>query len=90
MKRAEFQALLEDHNSHSITQESKLGPEHPTSEVFPSNFTIFQKDRKAGGGGIFIMLRDYIEYVEWAFDELQTDNEMVWTQLKLPGTNLKF
>ena len=88
-KREELQALIADHNPHLILgQESKVCPEHLTNEVFPSNFTIFWKDRKAGGGGIFTMLRDDIEYVKGAFDELQTDNEIVWNQLKLPGTKL--
>ena len=34
------------------------------------------------------MLRDDIEHVEVAFYELQTDNEIVWTKLKLKGTKL--
>ena len=49
-KRAELEALIEDHNPHvMLGQESKLGLEHLTSEVLPGNFTIFQKDRKAVG-----------------------------------------
>ena len=55
-KRAELQALIEDHNTHvTLAQESKLGPEHLTSVAFPNNFTIFRKDRKAGGGGVVII-----------------------------------
>ena len=44
------------------------------------------KMQQSGGGGgrdVFIMLIDDIEIVEGAVDELQTDNEIVWTQLKL-------
>lgn len=88
-KRAELQALIEDHQPHVILgQESKLGPEHLTSEIFPSSYTTFRKDRKTGGGGVFILLRNDIDYVEGAFDEITTDSEIVWAQLKLPGTKL--
>ena len=49
---------------------------------------MFRKDRKSGGGGVFILLREDIEYNENAFENCETDCEIVWAQIKLPGSKL--
>jgi hypothetical protein len=65
-----------------------LGPEHTSSEIFPPGYTALRKDRQRGGGGVFILLKDNIEYIEGAFDNFRTDCEVIWAQIKLPGSKL--
>ena len=41
-KRAEFQSLIDEHRPHVVLgQESKLGPEHKDSEIFPQKYTVY-------------------------------------------------
>lgn len=88
-KRAEFQSLIQKHQPHVILgQESKLGPEHTNSEIFPKNYIIKRKDRKRGGGGVFILIRDDIDCHEDAFEDITTECEIIWAQVKMPGTKL--
>ena len=46
-----------------------------TSKFFPNNYHVFRKDRESGGGGVFILLREDIEYNENAFENGETDSE---------------
>ena len=88
-KRADLQALIDKHNPNIILgQESKLGPEHHNSEIFPQGFTVIRKDRKAGGGGVFILIKQDIDYIEGAFNGFKTDCEIAWAQVRLPGSKL--
>ena len=60
-KRAELNCLDDNHNPHIILgQESRLGPDIPSCEVFPKGFKSFRRDRVMGGGGVFILVRDDI------------------------------
>ena len=89
-KRSELSALIDLHNPHIILgQESKIGPVHQSSEIFPQNYTSFRKDRKVGGGGVFVLVKDDINSLECTFEDL-TDNdcEIVWAQIRLPGSKL--
>jgi len=89
-KRAEFQAIIAEHQPHVVLgQESKLSSEHTTSEVFPDNYNIIRKDRSSGGGGVFIMIRNDIEFIEDAFADIPSTNvEIAWAQIKLPNSKI--
>jgi hypothetical protein len=88
-KRAEFQSLIDKHQPHIILgQESKLGPEHSNSEIFPTKYNIKRKDRKAGGGGVFVMTREDLNCNEDAFDNIESEVEVVWAQIKMHGTKV--
>ena len=51
-KRSDLLALIDLHQPDIILgQESKLGPEHLSSEVFPNGYKVIRKDRRSGGGG---------------------------------------
>ena len=89
-KRSELSALIDLHNPHiMLGQESKIGPVHQSSEIFPQNYISFRKDRKVGGGGVFVLVKDDINSLECTFEDL-TDNdcEIVWAQIRLPGSKL--
>ena len=46
--------MIEDNDIDIVMGcESHLDDSYFTSEVFPSNFTIYRKDSPAGGGGVF-------------------------------------
>ena len=88
-KRAELISLLEQHDPHIILgQESKLGDEHLSSEIFPPHYLTVRNDRKSGGGGVFVMVKENIDYNEDAISVSKTDCEIAWVQIKLPGTQL--
>ena len=67
-------------------QESKLGDEHLSSEMFPTGYNIFRQDRKSGGGGVFILVRDDILVHENAFLDHDTDCEIVWALIQSNGS----
>ena len=87
-KRAELCALIDHHSPHIILGQSKLGTEHHNNEIVPNNYHVFRKDRRSGGGVVFILLTEDIEYNENAFENCETDCEIVWPQIKLPGSKL--
>ena len=88
-KRAELNCLVNRHNPHIILdQESRLGPDIPSCEVFPKGFNSFRRDRVMGGGGIFILVREDIDHVEDAFPTYNKDCESVWVQLNLFNAKL--
>ena len=75
-KRAEVSVLIDHHSPQIILgQESKLGTEHdrPTSDIVRDNYHVFRKDRKSCGAGVFMLLREYIEYNENACEDCETD-----------------
>ena len=47
-------------------------------------------DRKIGGAGVFILVRNDIDCNEGAFEGIITGSEceIVWAQVKLPGSKL--
>ena len=88
-KHAELNCLVNHHNPHIyIGQESRLGPDCSSCEVFPKGFKSFCRDRVMGGDGIFIIAREDIDHVEDAFPNDNKDCRSVWTQHKLFNANL--
>ena len=82
-KRAELNCLVNHHNPHIILgQESRLGPDIPSCEVFHKGYKSFRRDRVMGDGGVFILVREDIDHVEDAFPNDNKDCESVWVQLK--------
>ena len=77
-KRAELNCLVNHHNLHIILgQESRLGPDIPSCEVFPKGFRSFRRDRVMGGGGVFILVREDIDHVKDALPNGNEDCERV-------------
>jgi len=55
-------------------------------EVFPQNFTIFHKDRKIVGGGMFICLHNSLNVSEEP--SLGSNVELIWARLSFHRGNL--
>ena len=90
-KRSELKAIIAKNEPHLVLcQETKLGDQHLHSELFPdgSGWSCVRKDRKTGAGGVMILIREGIDFNEDALKTFETDCEIVWIQLKLPGTKL--
>ena len=83
-KRAELNCSVNHHNPHIILgQESRLGPDIPSCEIFPKGYKSFCRDRVMGDGGVFILVREDIDHVEDAFPDDNKGCESVWVQLRL-------
>ena len=66
-----FSYFVSNHNPDFVVgSESWLSHPVLNSEVFPSNFTVFRKDRDGGHGGVFIACRSSIEC-----KSIETDTE---------------
>ena len=56
-KRARLQTLLESTKPDiMLGTESHLDPSYSSTETFGSNYEVLRKDRKEGGGGVFILV----------------------------------
>ena len=56
------------------------------SQIFPSGYNIFRKDKtNCGGGGVLIAVKDI--FIVTPVPELQTDCKIVWCKLELVGHN---
>ncbi len=88
-KRAELETLVDLHNPFVILgQESKLGPDFFSSQIFPKGYKPFRKEHKDGGGGVFILVRDDVDHVEDAHTDIDQGCECIWVQLKLHNGKL--
>ena len=65
-----------------LGRESKLDGE-PTYSVFPSNYTVYMKDRNSAGGGVFIAIKD--TFASYPLYDADTNCEIVWASLQLNG-----
>ncbi len=63
-----------------IGTESKLDATIPTSEVFPQGFHIARKDRKLGGGGVFVAASENLLFRER--DDLTSESESCWAEIQ--------
>ena len=72
-KQAELQAFLVTHNLN-IT-ESYLDNSISNSELFPSHYQVYQKDRNIHGGGAFILVNNNIPSSQVMID---SPCEAVW------------
>ena len=79
--------------SHVVLgQESKLGSEHQTSEIFSGikdTYEVFRNDRKCDAGGVFILIHKDIETTPEEFKNLPGEQcEILWKQIKMPSKKL--
>ena len=63
--------------------ESHLDDSYFTSEVFPSNFIIYRKNRCIGGGGVFVAINDNLTSLEDPIIDVSA--ELVWAKLCVSG-----
>jgi exonuclease III len=81
-KSTQFQALLDIHVPDFILgTESKLQNIKISYSIFPSNYTIFRKDRNRHGGGVFQAIKSDLVCVEKT--EFTNNCEIIWTSLKI-------
>ena len=58
-KRLQLAALIKEHDIDIVMgRESHLDASYFTSEVFPTNYVVYHKDRSIGGGGVFVAIKD--------------------------------
>ena len=84
-KRANLLVLLNDHQADIVIGcESHLDSSIISSELLPSTYNIFRKDRSLGGGGVFIGTKNHLTVVE---ENLQhgTDAEFICVKLYYSG-----
>ena len=86
-KKALLQNMIESTQADIVIgTESWLDGSIRSSEVFPSNFRPYRRDRSTGaqGGGVFLLVSDKFQSNEP--EELQSDHcEVVWSRIKIKG-----
>jgi len=81
-------ALIEEHNIGIIFGcESHIDQSFSFSEVFPSKFTIYRKDRSIGGG-VFLFVSNSLDMLEQP--NLQVEAELVWARIFFRGKQSVF
>ena len=64
-RRVRLGGLLEEHRPDIIVGcELHLDDSYLSSEIFPADFNLYRKDRIAGGGGVFLGIKDTLVAVE--------------------------
>ena len=85
--KAPFKNLIESTKPDIVIgTESWLTPDIQSSKIFPEGYSVYRKDRKSDkkrGGGVFLMVS--AKYISIQLTELDTDCEVVWAQVQLPG-----
>ena len=84
-KSADLEQLIYHHQPDIIQgTETWLNPDISSSEIFPSNYTVFRRDRKTDdhGGVIFACKKDIIVTER---KEFSSESEMLWHQIELKG-----
>ena len=78
-KRSQLEAFLSTHEIDIIIgTESHLNESILNSEVFPSNYQTFRKDRNSSGGGVFISIQNSIPCIQI---EVDVTIEIVWAHV---------
>ena len=62
-----------------IGSESHLDQSFLSSEILPSNYTIFRKDRTLGGGGVFVGIKNYLTAIP--YHTTSSNAEILWIKL---------
>ena len=80
-KYSELQAFIESENPDAINgTETWLNSQIKTCEYFPSNYSVFCKDRLDGYGGVLIAVKD-LPCQE--LDDLSSDSKTIWIKISL-------
>jgi hypothetical protein len=56
--------------------ESHLSSDYTNAETFDQNYNVFQKDRKEGGGGVYLLSKS--AFIVTPLPELDTKCEIIW------------
>jgi len=75
--------LLEHSPDVLIGNETKLDDTIPTSNMFTDHYNVYRKDRKIGGGGVMIAIKNSIPSA--VLNDLDVPCEMLWAELHLVG-----
>ena len=69
-----------------ICTESWLTQEVYNAEIIPDSlgYTMFRRDRRSRGGGVFILVRDL--YIANRVQKWETNCEILWIKLQLAGS----
>ena len=62
-----------------VRTESWLRPDIMNSEIFPSNYTVYRRDRDTSGSGVYIAITD--EILSTRQRHLETPCEMAWAKV---------
>ena len=74
--------MLDEHNPDIVmVTETWLDPSIPSSDIIPTNYSVYRKDRQAGqtGGGVMIAVCNNL--LSSACPDLDTDCELVWAKI---------
>ena len=81
-KRGRLAGLIQEHQADIIIGcETHIDESYSSSEIFPPNYTVLRKDRKAGGGGVFLCFNQMLNVTEEP--SLQCNAELIWGKIKL-------
>ena len=80
----QFHAMVDSVKPDIIVgTESWLRPDTMNSEIFPSNYIVYRRDRDTSGGGVFIAVID--EILSTHQQHLETSCEMAWAKISVVG-----
>jgi hypothetical protein len=80
-KRSRLQTLIASTEPDILFgTESHLGPDYTNAETFDPNYNVFRKDRKEGGGGVFLLIKH--SFIVTPLPELDTKCEIIWCKLE--------
>ena len=80
----QFHAMVDNVKRDIIVgTESWLPPDIMNSEIFPSNYTVYRRDRDRSGCGVFIVVID--EILSTRQRHLETSCEMTWARISVVG-----
>ena len=81
-RQARLCGLIHEHKPDIIVGcESHLDNSYNSSEIFPVGFNIYRKDRTAGGGGVFLGIKDVLVTMEEP--TLDTSAELIWAKINV-------
>ena len=69
-----------------VCTETWVDPTIIDSQIFPSQYNLFRKDRAVTGGGVLIAVKK--DHLSSPVPELQSDCEIVWTKISLVGRRI--
>ena len=71
--------------------ESWLKSHHLSTEIFPTGFKVYRKDREhKNGGGVFILVSEKLTSTEPEGLKVDGKCELVWAQIQVPGSSQLF
>ena len=88
-KTSDLLALLDSRSLDLIAiTETFIGPDIPSSEIFPPEYHVFRKDCSRHGGGVLLAVCSFISTVHRADLESNCIPELLWADLSLPSGKL--